>query len=340
MNPLNFRDLREPAPRTSLPLRLPSAGRRRSAITEVDFRSKPGISEDTSHSCHRLAEVLAGSALFRGYQRAFEDATGLPLTLRAVESLQLAHQDNRRQNGFCALMSQSSRSCSACLNIQQRVCEGVNGGPCTMSCMFGLSETAVGVKVGQEVVAYLQTGQIFFKPPTPQKTERALKQIKQWGLSVDAKEAARRYKATQVFSRSEYHATVRLVQFFADQLSATANQILVQQQTAEPLQIARARQFIEAHYQEDLSLASVAKEVHISTFYFCKRFKRATGLNFTHYLSRLRVEKAKKLLLNRNYRVSEVAYGVGFQSLSCFNSVFKRIVGESPTDYRLHLPAA
>jgi AraC-like DNA-binding protein len=63
-------------------------------------------------------------------------------------------------------------------------------------------------------------------------------------------------------------------------------------------------------------------------------FKKATGINFTDYLSRVRTERAKNLLLNPNLRVSEIAYEVGFQSLTHFNRVFKRILGRSPTDYR------
>ena len=77
--------------------------------------------------------------------------------------------------------------------------------------------------------------------------------------------------------------------------------------------------------------------VNTSKFYFCKMFKKATGINFTDYLSRVRTERAKNLLLNPNLRVSEIAYEVGFQSLTHFNRVFKRILGRSPTDYREQL---
>jgi AraC-like DNA-binding protein len=68
--------------------------------------------------------------------------------------------------------------------------------------------------------------------------------------------------------------------------------------------------------------------------------KKATGLNFTECLSRVRIEKAKNLLLNPNLRISEVAFGIGFQSLPHFNRTFRRIAGESPTEYRKKLPAA
>ena len=154
---------------------------------------------------------------------------------------------------------------------------------------------------------------------------------------MDRQEAARHYNETPVVQPGEYQATIRLLQFFADQLGALANQILLQQKDSEPAQITRARQFIEANSQEDLSLAAVAKQAGMSTFYFCKMFKKVTGVNFARYVSCVRVEKAKNLLLNPNYRVSEIAFEVGFQSLTHFNRIFKSIAGQSPTEYRRHL---
>ena len=73
--------------------------------------------------------------------------------------------------------------------------------------------------------------------------------------------------------------------------------------------------------------------MHVSTFCFCKMFK-ATGLTFTNYIARVRVEKAKNLLLNPHLRVSEIAYTVGFQSLTHFNRLFRKLTGESPTSFR------
>jgi AraC-like DNA-binding protein len=63
-------------------------------------------------------------------------------------------------------------------------------------------------------------------------------------------------------------------------------------------------------------------------------FKKGTGVNFTEYVSRVRIESARNLLLNPNLRISEIAYQVGFQSLTHFNRVFKKVVGESPTEFR------
>ena len=80
--------------------------------------------------------------------------------------------------------------------------------------------------------------------------------------------------------------------------------------------------------------------MNTSTFYFCKLFKKATGLTFTDYLSRLRIEKAKNLLLNPNLRISEVAYEVGFQSLTHFNRMFRKLTGQSPSAWRETLPTS
>jgi len=79
--------------------------------------------------------------------------------------------------------------------------------------------------------------------------------------------------------------------------------------------------------------------VNTSVFYFCKQFRKATGLSFTEFVSRTRIEKAKNLLLNPNLHITEIAYAIGFQSLTQFNRTFKKIMGQSPTDYRGNLPA-
>ena len=130
---------------------------------------------------------------------------------------------------------------------------------------------------------------------------------------------------------------VSLLTIFAEHLSLVANRVAVGQKNSEPAMITRAKDYIKTNQGEDLSLGQVAKAVNTSTFYFCKMFKKATGLNFTEYLSRVRVEKAKNLLLNPNLRVSEIAFEVGFQSLTHFNRVFKKIAGESPSEFREHL---
>ena len=72
----------------------------------------------------------------------------------------------------------------------------------------------------------------------------------------------------------------------------------------------------------------------MAEFHFCKVFHKSTGLKFTDYVARVRLADPRNRLLNPNLGISEIAYDVGFQSLTQFNRTFKRVFGQSPTEFR------
>ncbi|MGA2866059.1 MAG: helix-turn-helix domain-containing protein [Verrucomicrobiota bacterium] len=284
-----------------------------------------------------LVEALLTSKVFQDYQRAFAQATGMPVALRPVESWQLPLHGRRHEGPFCALISEKSRACAACLQVQEKLSELAAYQASTLGCPNGLSETAVPVRLGDRLIGFLQTGQVFRKKPTRVQFGRAAKLLAEWGVEVDLEELRKAYFSTRVVAPKQHEAVVKLLSIFAQHLAMLSNQVLLQQENAEPPIIARAKDYIQEHQTENLRLGHVAKHVNASTFYFCKIFKKATGINFTDYLSRVRIEKSKNLLLNPNLRVSEIAFEVGFQSLTHFNRVFKKILGQSPTEYRAQL---
>ena len=287
----------------------------------------------------RLIEELTRSQIYQDYEQAFSRATGLPLSLRPVEVWHLAHHGKKYENPFCALMAENSRSCAGCLEVQQKIAAAPGETAKSVTCFAGLCDTAVPVRLGNDLIGFLQTGQVLFKKPTRRQFARTAKQLVTWGLTVDLNRLEEAYFHTRVLTPPQYKSMVRLLTIFGQHLSLVCNQVVVQQRNHEPAAITRAKQFIHDHQADGLSLADVARAVNTSTFYFCKMFKKATGLNFTEYVSRVRVEKAKNLLLNPHLRVSETAYEVGFQSLTHFNRVFRKLEGQSPTEYRARLPA-
>ena len=107
----------------------------------------------------------------------------------------------------------------------------------------------------------------------------------------------------------------------------------------ESVRIWKARNYIHEHSGEELSLGKVARAANTSANYFSEKFKEATGVNFVRYVAQARFEKAARLLGQADLRVSEIAFAVGFQSLSQFNRVFKKFAGKSPTEYRAAAPA-
>lgn len=288
----------------------------------------------------KFIESLSRSQIYKDYERAFTKTTGLPLSLRPLEFWKLAHHGKRSENLFCALMAEQNRACAACLEAQHQIAAAAGCGPRTVKCFAGLCETGVPVSVGEEVIGFLQTGEVFLTKPTRAQFARTAQQLVDWGWRVDLRRLEEAYFQTRVITPEQYESVLHLLTIFAQHLALVSNQLLVVRANAEPPAVTKARKFIAEHQADEISLGDVAHAVNTSTFYFCKMFKKATGLNFTDYLSRVRIEKAKNLLLNPNLRVSEIAFASGFQSLTHFNRVFRKLCGISPTGYRLKLPDA
>jgi AraC-like DNA-binding protein/ligand-binding sensor protein len=281
-----------------------------------------------------ILEAIQDSDFYREYERAFNDATGLPLVLREVETWSAPFSGKRNENKFCAMMAQRNASCAACLNMQERLTKASVEGTAVQRCHFGMTDIAVPVKLGNDRIAVLATGQVLTHPPGEIQFAQVEAAMKKLGISGDLAKALEAYKQTKVMSRAQLAGFIKMLENFAEHLSVRTNQIALRQANAEPIAIVRAKAYIRENLQEDITLADVAKASFTSTFYICKLFKRHTGMNFTEYVSRLRVERAKESLGNPNLRISEIAFDVGFQSLTHFNRIFRRIVGEAPTVFR------
>ncbi len=281
-----------------------------------------------------LSAALAKSRIYRDYQQAFTQATGLALTLHGPGDLNQTRAWRKAASPFCALMARTNRSCAACLAVQKKLEEEAELEPKTLKCFAGLCETAVPVRVGEKLIAFLHTGHIFVDRPDKAQFKRVAEALLRWNRHADLKRAEKAYFATRVFSAPHYKSLVQLLAIFAEHLAACGNQLLLRQNQAEPAAVARARQIIDLRSQEEVSLGQVAKLVNVSANYFSELFRKTTGIRFVDYVARVRVEKAKNLLLNPRARISEVAFDVGFKSLSQFNRSFKRFAGEAPTEYR------
>jgi two-component system response regulator YesN len=97
--------------------------------------------------------------------------------------------------------------------------------------------------------------------------------------------------------------------------------------------IKKALEYIDGHFNEDLSIQKVAEEVHLSSNYFSHIFKKYKGQSFTDYLNNIRIQKAKKLLAENLYKIYEISDMVGYSDYKYFSSVFKKIEGISPSEY-------
>ncbi len=287
----------------------------------------------------QLIEMLIRSEIFQNYKRAYTVATGMPVSLHPVTTWQLPFHGKGAGNAFCAVMAGASHTCAACLRSQEKLAQDAMDGPATRTCAYGLCETAVPVKLGPQTIGFLQTGHMMRQKPTRASFQHAVDHAAKLGVDIGNGQARRAFFETPVASKRKLAAATVLLVVFADHLAMKSNQLVLQAVNTEKPSITRAKQFIREHYTEHLSLRQISSIVNTSPFHFSKQFSKATGLSFTEFISRTRIEKAKNFLLNPNLRISEIGFATGFQSLTHFNRVFRKIAGQSPTEYRGRLSA-
>lgn len=98
--------------------------------------------------------------------------------------------------------------------------------------------------------------------------------------------------------------------------------------------VGKALSYIKANYAGDISLKTVSDEIYVSTWYLSKLLRKETGDNFINILNRIRVENAKKLLLDPKYKIYEIANAVGYTDVPYFTKTFKKITGLTPMEYK------
>ncbi|MEM7012544.1 MAG: helix-turn-helix domain-containing protein [Verrucomicrobiota bacterium] len=286
---------------------------------------------------HRALIQIRESAFFQNWRTAFQTATGLIPNLSTDTESDLARSPALADSApLCQLLNRGAKGCSACTDCHINLLRQAQSSSCTRSCFADLKETAIPIRSGEVVVGYLRTGQVMHDTPDiEQFDENIAPKLDAARVSQSKVDSARNaWTETPKLSRKNYTACVTLLETFAAQLEAELARLIIAENNSEPPMIRKARQYIHAHLDEKITLDDVAKHCAVSPFYFCKVFKQAVGMTLTEFINRRRVEKAKRKLLNPQNRVTEVAYDVGYQSLSQFNRSFLKYTGESPTSYR------
>lgn len=98
--------------------------------------------------------------------------------------------------------------------------------------------------------------------------------------------------------------------------------------------VKKISEYIEENYNKDISLVQVANYIGFSSFYLSKLIKESLEINYVTYVTTIRIEKAKQLLIDNQLNISEVAYEVGYSEPKYFSNVFKKMVGMTPSSYR------
>lgn len=290
----------------------------------------------TPSSRDHLIERLKSSPFYQICQDAFRKSTGLPLVILRANNAQFNPcHTSPNQNPFCRILNVKHGSCKECKKEQQLILKRSHDKTYSHTCFAGLRETSVPLKLGKNTIGYLKTGQVFTEKPNPEHANQLRKVLHEHGYSkAEQSETIAAYRETPVFDNERYQSMITLLNIISLQLSELLNRLMLESQPKEPKVIQKAKEFINDRIDEKITLEQVSKEVNVSSFYFCKLFKQSTGMTFTEFVNRQRIELAKNELRITQKSVTEIAYSVGFQSLSQFNRSFCKYTGLAPRAYR------
>jgi AraC-like DNA-binding protein/ligand-binding sensor protein len=272
----------------------------------------------------------------QGFESAFHQATGLRVVLRPLPVLAEGVGTLALDNPVCQWVVSTEAGRALCAQKQAQLRQAMESGRQVepFCCVAGLTVLAVPVRVCGEPVAMLHTNRLLVRRPDPGELEAASAQLRSWGAAVTPEAMAEAMANLVVLEGHQVEAVAHLLRIYAEHLGDLASRRILADRQGQPCALAQALAYIKEHHRERLPLREVARRVNLSPYYFCKLFHRTMGMTFTQYLTRVRLERAKDLLLNPSLSVSEVASAVGFGSIPHFNRSFKRYTGMTPTAYR------
>ncbi len=284
-----------------------------------------------------LTKSIGATRLFAKYERSFTAASGLPLTIRPIGTFRMPATGHKKENPFCALMATSRKGCLACMMAQSELEKKATSKASTYRCFAGLNDTLIPIKMGRRVIAYLQTGQVALETLDNSHYDRAHSEMILRGIELDSRTARKAYRKSVSMEREAYQGFIKMLEIFAESLGAAANTLHICKADKSGNQAAlKAVRFIRQNYDRAIPLSEIAQVAGASVRHFCKIFKEETSLTFVDYLTRERVERAKERISQTSDRISDIAFASGFDSIAQFNRAFKKVSGESPSDYRLN----
>ena len=279
----------------------------------------------------RLLDELRATDVFREYEQAYNEVTHLPLVLRARLDKEIDFDPNQ-ESAFCHFMRQHNESCKTCMHLEEQ--NTTDGESIHKICFAGIHVAAVPIKVHQNVIGYLQTGEVLLEKLTPEKLEVSTKELLDWGINLSSDDLRNLLESGPILSPKQYEAVIKMLEIFAKHISEVAAKISVSPELNEPHGIKKRRDYIQKHLEKKITLDQAASVANMSASHFCRVFKKATDMNFSEYVARIRVGRTKEMLVESNYTMAHIAYDCGFNSVTDFNRTFKKITGLTPTEFR------
>ena len=204
-----------------------------------------------------------------------------------------------------------------------------------VQCPAGLTEAFAPILADGRRRAFLRCGQFFRGNPSRSRFADTAHWLRGAHVPIRLDIARKAFFSTTALSKAQTQSLFQMLPALARQICLVADRWPLVAHNGETPCVAFAKSFAQTHLTEAVRTRDAANAAHLSEPYFCRVFKAVTGMTFSEYLARVRVEQAEQLLANSALRVTEVAEATGFRSIPHFNHTFKRYTGINPKTYRL-----
>jgi AraC-like DNA-binding protein/ligand-binding sensor protein len=237
-------------------------------------------------------------------------------------------------NPICQIIRASSEGRAACFATDELYCCQVT--KCKRGiryfCHAGLVDFAVPVYIEDWHIATINCGQTLSEKPSKNGFKQLCEKIK--GIPVNLKKLRKAYFQCPYMPPEKVETVLKLISFYADYFCDVGHRLHPTNQSKNHPQIIEAVKYLKEHFRDDISLQELAFNVGLCETYFSRLFTKIMGIPYTHYLSNLRLSEAKKLLEKTDWKITQIAFDVGFNSLPYFNQTFRKLEKCSPSQHR------
>lgn len=277
---------------------------------------------------------LANSAEFEEFSAIAYELTGLCSFLIDPTRKMTKTYTFKRESPLCRLIQSCPDGLCRCLRSDKKHFDlaSKRGRSITYTCHAGLIDLAIPILSEGRHVATISSGQILPAKPTEAGFRKMHRRLRYLGLPREAMRRA--YLSAPYLEKPKIHATVKLLTFFAQHLCQVAVRFRDLARQHERPAIRAAKQYVRERFREPLSLEDTARHVHLSDSYFSDLFHRSEGVSFVRYVQQQRIREACTLMETTSRKITDISLDCGFNSLTHFNRVFRKLMDCPPLRYR------
>lgn len=266
----------------------------------------------------RLLQLITSLRTLTGIKVNILDVTGKEIGLREDHA------------PFCRIINaceEGHKRCEECDALAVRKC-GADLHHYSYRCHAGVCETLLPIRFGSSLVGYISFGQLLDDSSVEEQwanTERTLG----W-YSGDVQQLKEAYLKFRQYNAEEIAAILDILEAFS---TFIRGEEMIQ--AAHLTQLQQLEVYLEENYTEKLSLSRIAADLGIGRTKLCLLAKNLSGgKNLSYLIAQKRMEAAKRLLLQENCPISEVAERVGISDYNYFTKIFRSVVGVTPSVFR------